>query len=712
MKRFATLLLLSLLAACTQPNPNPPTTPTAPDTTAPAATPAPTLEPSQRYNPIMPTATLIPEPEAESGRYTNREAGIALTYPTDWETESAADQGSIAWFYPSDRSFFVLLHVTVPSDPSDLITSAQDDRQASTNGLTEVEVVSETNGQLANGTPTLESQVEALNDGEPIAIQYIHTIIGKRMFVVMAFGSPQTVTAERTTIQSIATSLQPTSQLRYGIPEDQAFLMSGGESSNPRAYDPAHGGGGKIIFSGLTAFTPSLQLEPDLAESWDISADGTTYTFHIRRNARFHNGRPVTAADVIYSWDRAAAPETDSNNVLTYLGDIVGVADRRSGTAPSISGLRAIDDHTLEVRLDSRKPYFPMKLSYQTAFIVDQENIATGEEWYRTPNGTGPFRLIRWEEGKVRIYERFADFYLGPPKLPFIIESIYAGYDLQLYELGNTDTAWVGGFNLERARDPQGPFAGQLQETVSMCTYYIGIDSTKPPFDDPNVRQAFSYAVDRERLATLGGDQNIAAHGLYPPALPGYNTAMSGQTFDPARAKQLLAASSYGSADRLPPITFTSSGYGSSIRDSNAALADMWKQHLGVTIQFENLEPNRWSEALHDNKHGNLFSYGWCADYPDPENFADALFFSSAQENLGGYNNPELDQILIKARSEPDVATRIALYQQAEQHITEQAAAIFLYHSTTQLLIQPRVEGFVITPISIPIERYISIRTP
>jgi oligopeptide transport system substrate-binding protein len=226
------------------------------------------------------------------------------------------------------------------------------------------------------------------------------------------------------------------------------------------------------------------------------------------------------------------------------------------------------------------------------------------------------------------------------------------------------------------------------------------------------MRQAFSYAVDRERLATLGGDQNITAHGLYPPALPGYNAAMSGQTFDPTRARQLLAESSYGSADRLPPITFTSSGYGSSIRDSNAALADMWQQHLGVTIQFENLEPNRWSEALHDNKHGNLFSYGWCADYPDPENFADALFFSTAQENIGGYNNPELDQLLIKARSEPDVATRIALYQQAEQHITEQAAAIFLYHGTTQLLIQPRVEGFIITPISIPIERYISIRTP
>jgi ABC-type transport system substrate-binding protein len=210
-------------------------------------------------------------------------------------------------------------------------------------------------------------------------------------------------------------------------------------------------------------------------------------------------------------------------------------------------------------------------------------------------------------------------------------------------------------------------------------------------------------------LAELAQGNVIPAQGLYPPALPGYRADLRGQQFDPQAARKLLAESRYG-GQTLPAIIFTSSGYGSDISGNEAALAEMWQKNLGVTIRFENIEPSRWDEVMHAGKHGQLFSYGWCADYPDPENFADALFHSGAQQNLGGYSNPALDTLLERARIEPHVDQRLALYQQAEQMIVDDTAALFLDHSRRFMLIQPRIAGYVLTPIGMPIERYLSIQ--
>ena len=138
-------------------------------------------------------------------------------------------------------------------------------------------------------------------------------------------------------------------------------MLAGGESTNPRSFDPATtiSGGDKRVFSGLVSFDPSLNLTPDLAERWEVSADGTVYTFYLRQNAKFHDGRPVTAQDVVYSWERAASPVVASDTVLTYLGDIVGVRAMTEGEADHIDGLKVIDDHTLQVTIDAAEALFP-----------------------------------------------------------------------------------------------------------------------------------------------------------------------------------------------------------------------------------------------------------------------------------------------------------------------------------------------------------------
>ena len=491
------------------------------------------------------------------------------------------------------------------------------------------------------------------------------------------------------------------------IPLDQALVLAGGESTNPRQYDPhtTHGSGDKRIFSGLVAFDPELNLIPDLAEGWEVSPDGKTYTFHLRQNARFHNGKPVTAQDVLYSLERSASPALASDTALTYLGDIAGIWEYALGETQHIAGLNLIDDHTIQITIDAPKPYFLLKLTYPTAFVLDKENVESGEEWYRQPNGTGPYRLIEWVRFERMVYEANADFYLGAPSIQYIIVNLYAGYAQQLYEMGEVDIAGI--YSIERFTDPTEPLHSELRTGVSLCTSYVVFDTTQPPFDDVNVRKAFSMAFNRRQyIDVVWSSHALPAIGLYPPALPGFNLALNGLPYDPAQARELLKQSKYGGPEGLPPIVFTNAGTGTYVSGDIAAMAQMWKQNLGVTIMVENLEPNFYYDQIYSGNHGQLYDGGWCADYPDPENFADVLFHTGSAQNNGGYSNPRLDSILEAARVEPDVTRRIAMYQQAEQMLVDDAAALFTIHYLSYELVKPYVKGYVITPIDIPIERY------
>lgn len=499
------------------------------------------------------------------------------------------------------------------------------------------------------------------------------------------------------------------SALQTDVPPDQALVLAGGESTNPRDYDPAttYGSGDKLAFSGLVSFDSDLNLEPDLAGSWDVSADGTVYTFHLRQNAKFHDGKPVTAQDVIYSWERAASPDLASDTALTYLGDIVGIRDLADGQAEHASGLVALDDHTLQVTIDAPKPYFLYKLTYPTAFILDRENVESGEEWYRRPNGTGPYRLRDWIRFKSIVYEANPEFYLGKPSIPYIVYQLYSGVGIRLYESGEIDITGISRYDADRFMDPGEPLHDELISGVNLCTGYVTFDTTRPPFDDVNVRKAFSMAFDRQKyLDIVLNGHALPATGLFPPGLPGFNTSLQGLPYDTEQARQALEASKYGGPEGLPPIVFTDSGIGSYIGADVAAMAEMWEQNLGVTITVENLEPNYYLEEVYSDNHGQLFSGGWCADYPDPENFADVLFHSGSLQNNGGYSNPALDALLEQARTEQDVNRRMAMYQQAEQMLVDDAAALWTTHSLSYELVKPYVKGYAFTPIDIPIQRY------
>jgi oligopeptide transport system substrate-binding protein len=494
------------------------------------------------------------------------------------------------------------------------------------------------------------------------------------------------------------------------LPRAQTLYLEGWDSSNPRDYDPATStsvSGLSRVFSGLVSLDSQLQVRPDLAERWSISADGTVYTFSLNKNARFQDRKPVTAQDVIYSWERAVDPKMESPSATTYLGDIVGVAEMHAGQAEHISGLKALDEQTLQVTIDAPKPYFLLKITYPVAFVVEKANVESGPEWYRKPIGSGPFRLVDWQPLDHQLYVRNPDFYLPAPGINYILVR-QGGGGLMFYEQDKSDLAGVGTYNIDRVQDATSPLHTQLRSGVSLCTSYVSFDVQQPPFDDPKVRQAFSMAFDRQQyISTVLNDASLPAVGVLPPGMPGFNAGLKGLPYDPEQARKLLAESKYGGAAGLPPITYTQGSSGSYVGDPAAALIQMWEQTLGVKIAVEGIDWNVYQDRIYAGHHGQIFDSGWCADYPDPENFLDLNFHTGSQANAGHYSNPQVDALLEQARVERDVQKRLGLYQQAEQQIVDDAPALFLVHGLTNLLVKPYLRGYVLQPIDYPFERYV-----
>ena len=244
------------------------------------------------------------------------------------------------------------------------------------------------------------------------------------------------------------------SLLVTGCPNGQV-TPPGGEGvltlygTDPYTLDPAVSGEmtshGYIvqIFGGLVCLDDNLESAPDIAERWEVSQDGMTYTFYLRQDVKFHDGRQVKAEDFKYSWERACAPEIGSLTAATYLGDIVGASEVLSGEAEEISGVRVISDYILEVTIDAPKVYFLSKLTYPTTFVVDMYQAVAFGEWWRSPNGTGPFKLGQWQQGQLLVLERNELYYGEMAKLDSVVFQLWSGIPMNLYETGEIDVTGV-----------------------------------------------------------------------------------------------------------------------------------------------------------------------------------------------------------------------------------------------------------------------------
>ena len=455
------------------------------------------------------------------------------------------------------------------------------------------------------------------------------------------------------------------------------------------------------IFSGLVRLDNDLEPSPDIARNWDISNDGRTYTFYLNENVKFHDGSPITAREIQYSWERACNPSTGSQTAGTYLGDIVGVTEVLEGKTDQISGLEIIDDYTLSVTIDAPKAYFLAKLSYPTTFVVDRKNVSKGQTWWEKPNGSGPYKLKQWERDNTLILEANKDFYRQIPHISEIHFHLLAGQPISLYEMNEIDVAPVYEYNIERASDPGGPFHDQLAVFPELSLYYIGFNTKNPPFDDPDIRKAFCLAVNKQKIISVIQKEMVTkANGILPPGLPGYNEGLAGLDYDPDQAHQLIADSTYGSVDSLPPMTITTSGWGGNISASLGAIIQEWHTNLGIEVTVKQLEPEIFLYHLREEAD-EMFMLGWVADYPDPQNFLENLFQTNSSYNTGDYSNPVVDNLLKAAAIEPDYKTRMNKYQEIEEIVLDDAACLPLWFSVNYMLVKPYVKNFSMNAMGI-----------
>jgi len=458
-----------------------------------------------------------------------------------------------------------------------------------------------------------------------------------------------------------------------------------------------------------------LNVVPDIAESWDLDEEGTRYTFHLREEAQFHDGKAVTAQNFKFSIERACDPRIGSVVADTYLGDIVGARDRLRGQADEVAGVEIMDDHTLRITIDEPKPYFLAKLTHSTAFALDPENVERGgRTWTDRPNGTGPFRLVSYEPGGVEIVlERNPNYYREPkPQVERVVFALAPGSAMTAYENGELDAVGVGLTDIERATDPANPLNKELTIAPTLSTFYLGFNVTQPPFDDVRVRQAFSHALDRQKIVDVIFKKMVpVAWAIVPPDMPGYdNAGLEPLEYDPDRAKELIAQSEYGDAAKFPEITVYTTGAGGATSRVIEAIVGMYEENLGIRIGIEQTD---WAtflvEISRPENPYQMYSLGWIADYPDPQNFLDILFHSQSMDNHMGYSNREVDRLLEEARTEQDHGRRMDLYREAEQMILNDAPWVPLQYDVDYWLTKPYVKGMIYPPMIIPYLQYVSL---
>ena len=465
------------------------------------------------------------------------------------------------------------------------------------------------------------------------------------------------------------------------------------------------------VFGGLVTISPDLEIVGDIAETWDVSPDGMTYTFHLRDNVKFHDGKALTANDFKYSLERALNPLTSAPVVDQYLGDIMGAKERLKGTVTEVEGVKVINDQTLEITIDAPKSYFLAKLTYPTAFVVDRENVESSRRWFRTPNGTGPFRMSEYVPGESLVLSRNTDYHLGSPFLDDIRFILSGGTSMLMYENDEIHIAGVGLADLDRLKDPSNPLNPELKNAPpSFSTSYIGMNVKEPPLDDVKFRQALNLAIDKEAISRdVMAGLVIPANGILPPDFPGYDPGIKGYEYDPDKARALLAESKYGdSLDNLPPIILTTAGsFGSQLTLDMEVILEMWRQNLGINVETLQTEFATYLQDLVKRRF-QMFDIGWIADYPDPENFLDLLFYSESSNNHTGFNNTEVDRLLELARVEQQTDARYELYNQIEQLIMDEAPWIPLWYSGEQfVLIKPYVHDYFLTQLIIPKLRFV-----
>lgn len=487
-------------------------------------------------------------------------------------------------------------------------------------------------------------------------------------------------------------------------------------ASEPETIDPALNSAvdGAIIlqhsFEGLIRWVNDgngvAELAPGVAESWDVSEDGTEWTFHIREDAKWSDGEPVTANDFVYAWNRLVDPATGAD--YEYMLDMVKGYDEKE------LAIEAVDPATFKVTLSGFCPYFEEICAFPATFPVREDIVADNEQWTQSPEtyiGNGPYVMEEWMHNSKITFVKNENYHnvdnVKCDKIVFHLmddeNSILAGY-----RSGELDF-------VEKAPSEEIPgllASGEMVLDPYIGTYFVCFNTQKAPFDDARVREAFSLVIDRDFIAnTVTASGEVPAGGFVPAGIndaegnPDFRT-VGGDYYsvDPAdyeanceKARELLKEAGYENGEGFPLVEYlynTNENH----KAIGEALQNMWQNELGVTVSLENQD---WNVFLTERKAGNfsIARHGWIADYNDPMTFVD-MWMTGGGNNDAQYNNPEFDKLVKAAKEEQDPAKRMELMHEAEDMaVGEDWIVAPLYFYTNKRMMKPNIEGIYYTPL-------------
>ncbi|WP_413724577.1 oligopeptide ABC transporter substrate-binding protein OppA [Sodalis sp. RH16] len=456
------------------------------------------------------------------------------------------------------------------------------------------------------------------------------------------------------------------------------------------------------LLEGLVISDLQGHPQPGVAESWETK-DSKVWIFHLRKDAKWSDGSPVTAQDFVYSWRRLADPKTASPyESYPQYAHIVNIDDIITGKMqPDTLGVKAIDANTLEVDLSEPVPYFPKLLTHPSMSPVPQKVVEKfGDKWTQPANwvGNGAYKLKDWVVNEHIVLERNPQYWDNSKTvinqvtyLPISSEVT----DVNRYRSGESDMSY-NNLPIELFQKLKHDIPKEVHVDPYLCTYYYEINNQKAPFTDVRVRTALKLGLDRDIIVNkVKAQGDLPAFGFTPPYTDGAKLTPPewfgwSQEKRNAEARKLLAEAGY---TKDKPLTFDLLYNTSDLHKKLAiAVASIWKKNIGVDVKLENQEWKTFLETRHQGTF-DVSRAGWCADYNEPTSFLN-IMLTNGSSNTAHYSNPAFDKLIASAITAKSENERSEIYQQAEQQLDKDSAIVPVYYYVNARLVKPYVGGY------------------
>ncbi|MDE9554688.1 oligopeptide ABC transporter substrate-binding protein OppA [Xenorhabdus bovienii] len=491
------------------------------------------------------------------------------------------------------------------------------------------------------------------------------------------------------------------------LAEKQVLVRNNG--SEPQSLDPHKIEGvpesniARDLFEGIVINGSNGEILPGVATHWE-NQDFKVWTFHLRKDAKWSNGDPVTAQDFVYSWRRLADPNTASPyaSYLQY-AHILNVDDVIKGKQKTESlGVKALDDHTFQVTLSEPVPYLVRLLIHSTMSPVHRATVEKyGDRWTQPKNfvGNGAYKLKSWNINERLVFERSPTYWDNKntiiDQVTFLPISSEVT-DVNRYRSGEIDITYSN-LPIELFQKLKKEIPDQLRVNPYLCTYFYEINNQKPPFNDPRVRTALKLGMDRDLITNkVKAQGDTPAYGWVPPYIadfkdekPDWHTKLNQQQRN-EEAKKLLVEAGFSKDNPLKiSLLYNTSDLHKKMAIAAAAI---WKKNIGVEVSLENQE---WKTFLDTRHQGNydIARAGWCADYNEPTTFLNVKL-SYSSNNTAHYKSEAFDVLMKEALKVKSDAERVEIYKQANALIDKDSAVVPLYYYVSTRLVKPYVGGY------------------